>query len=32
MDGKILKLLFDIKIAIEEIEGFLVNQENNFFN
>ena len=32
MDEKILKSLFDIKLAIEEIDGFLVNEEKTFSN
>jgi len=32
MDEKILKSLYDIKIAIDEIDSFLLNEENNFLN
>ena len=32
MDERILKSLFDIKLAIEEIESFLLNEEKTFSN
>jgi uncharacterized protein with HEPN domain len=32
MDEKILKSLYDIKLAIEEIEGFFVKEEKTFLN
>jgi uncharacterized protein with HEPN domain len=32
MDEKILKSLYDIKIAIDEIDSFLFNEEKSFFN
>ncbi|GGZ66171.1 HepT-like ribonuclease domain-containing protein [Mesonia mobilis] len=31
MDERILKWLFDIKIAIEEIDSYFENQEKDFF-
>lgn len=31
MDERILKWLYDIKIAIEEIDGYFENQEKDFF-
>lgn len=31
MDERILKWLFDVKFAIEEIDGFIENQGNDFF-
>ena len=31
MDERILKWLFDIKMAIEEIEGYFKNDEKDFF-
>ena len=32
MDEKILKSLYDIKLAIEEIDSFLINEEKIFLN
>lgn len=32
MDEKILKSLFDIKLTIDEIDSFLLNEENSFSN
>lgn len=32
MDEKILKSLYDIKLAIEEIDSFLLNEEKTFLN
>ncbi|WPO80311.1 DUF86 domain-containing protein [Flavobacterium sp. KACC 22761] len=32
MDERILKSLFDIKLAIEEIDSFLLNEEKTFSN
>ena len=32
MDEKILKSLYDIKLAIEEIDSFLTNEEKTFAN
>ena len=32
MDEKILKSLFDIKLAIEEIDSFLLKEEKTFLN
>lgn len=32
MDEKILKSLFDIKLAIEEIDSFLINEDKTFLN
>ncbi len=32
MDDKILKSLYDIKLAIDEIESFLINEEKSFLN
>ena len=31
MDERILKWLYDIKIAIDEIDGYFENQEKDFF-
>lgn len=31
MDERILKWLFDIKMAIDEIDGYLINEEKDFF-
>ena len=31
MDEKILKWLFDVKLAIEEIDSYFANSEMNFF-
>ena len=31
MDGRILKWLYDIKIAIDEIDGYFENQDKDFF-
>ena len=31
MDERILKWLYDIKIAIDEIEGYFDGKEKNFF-
>lgn len=31
MDERILKWLYDIKLAIEEIEGYFENREKDFF-
>lgn len=31
MDERILKWLFDIKISIDEIDGFFKNEEKDFF-
>jgi uncharacterized protein with HEPN domain len=31
MDERILKWLYDIKLSIEEIEGYFENEEKNFF-
>jgi uncharacterized protein with HEPN domain len=32
MDERILKSLYDIKLAIEEIDSFLINEEKVFLN
>ena len=32
MDEKILKSLYDIKLAIDEIDFFLINEEKTFLN
>ena len=32
MDEKILKSLYDIKLAIDEIDSFLLNEDKNFSN
>ncbi|WP_442795933.1 HepT-like ribonuclease domain-containing protein [Pelobium manganitolerans] len=32
MDEKVLKWLFDVKIAIDEIDAFFVDQDYNFLN
>lgn len=32
MDEKVLKSLFDIKLAIEEIDSFLLKEEKTFSN
>ena len=32
MDEKILKSLYDIKLAIEEIDSFLIDEEKTFLN
>ena len=31
MDERILKYLFDIKLCIDEIDGFFVDEEKDFF-